>query len=106
GKYFTRELSNQLKEKFKQEGVKNMSVSVLDQLVEEGFEQGIEQGFEQGEVKRESKAILRTLNKRFKQVPKKIEKRLFSITNLEKLENLADFAYDCTTLAEFEKALK
>ncbi|MDR1384785.1 MAG: Rpn family recombination-promoting nuclease/putative transposase, partial [Planctomycetaceae bacterium] len=40
GKYFTRELSNQLKEKFKQEGVKNMSVSVLDQLVEEGFEQG------------------------------------------------------------------
>ncbi|MDR1382724.1 MAG: DUF4351 domain-containing protein, partial [Planctomycetaceae bacterium] len=98
GKYFTRELSNQLKEKFKQEGVKNMSVSVLDQLVEEGFEQG--------EVKRESKAILRTLNKRFKQVPKKIEKRLFAITNLEKLENLADFAYDCTTLAEFEKALK
>ncbi|MDR1494326.1 MAG: DUF4351 domain-containing protein, partial [Planctomycetaceae bacterium] len=108
------------------EGVKVMSLSAFDQLIEEGIEKGIEQGIEKGieqgieqgiekgieqgiekGIEQGIKqAILRTLSKRFKGVPSKIEKRILSIADLEKLEELADFAYDCVTLGEFEKALK
>jgi predicted transposase/invertase (TIGR01784 family) len=74
--------------------------------IEKGRAEGEAIGIEKGEVKRESKAILRTLNKRFQQIPPQIENKLLTITDLEQLEKLADFAYDCPTLDEFEKALK
>jgi hypothetical protein len=110
GKYFTDEDYKNVKTFVEKEGVKVMSLSAFDQLIEEGIEKGIEQGIEQGIEKGIEQgikqAILRTLSKRFKGVPSKIEKRILSIADLEKLEELADFAYDCVTLGEFEKALK
>ena len=74
-----------------------------------GFEKGEAIGIEKGEVigeaKGEAKAILRTLTRRFNTVSNTLENKLFVMTNLDELERLADFAYDCETLAEFENAL-
>ncbi|MDR1492086.1 MAG: Rpn family recombination-promoting nuclease/putative transposase [Planctomycetaceae bacterium] len=114
GKYFTHDVYEQVKTKIEKRGIKIMSISVIDQLYAEGIEKGIEQGMErgfekgiaEGIEKGIAEGILRTLNKRFKRVPKKFEKQILTIANLEKLEELADFAYDCVTLDEFEKALK
>jgi hypothetical protein len=136
GKYYTQEDHKQFTEELKNIGVEIMSPSALDMLVEEieekaniranirieeieekanirfeegfetGFENGFENGFEKSAIQHEVKSILRTLTKRFKKVPKRIEKSLMSIADLEQLEKLADFAYDCETLGEFEKALK
>ncbi len=52
---------------------------------------------EKGELKREAKAVLLTLTKRFKTIPKTLEEQILAITDLAKLEKLADFAYDCQT---------
>ena len=51
-------------------------------------------------------AIFRTLTKRFRAIPESLETRIFAITDLERLEKLADFAYDCQTLAEFAESIK
>jgi len=58
-----------------------------------------------GAIKRETKAILHTLTKRFKTVPLSLEKIVRGITDLERLEQLADDAFDCESIEEFGKAL-
>ena len=74
-------------------------------LVEIFMKKGIEQGREQGEIERETKAILRTLTKRFKAVPEPLEEQVRAIADLERLEQLADFAFECKSLEEFGEAL-
>jgi hypothetical protein len=54
----------------------------------------------------EVKSIIRTLRKRFQIFSPSLFETLFSLRDLEKLEHLADFAFDCTTIDEFEQALK
>jgi len=65
----------------------------------------LDRGREQGAIKREAKAILRTLTKRFKAVPKPLEGQVHAIADLERLEQLADFAYDCKSLEEFAESV-
>ena len=60
----------------------------------------------EGEVNREAIAVLRTLTKRFKEIPQQIEDKLRSIGNLKRLEKLADYAYDCESVEEFRKKLE
>ena len=55
---------------------------------------------------REAKAVIRTLTKRFQSVPQSLEERIHAITDLQRLEKLADFAFDCKTLDEFGESLK
>ena len=55
----------------------------------------------------EAKSILRTLKKRFQiEVRQQLEDQIRGITNLEHLEQLADYAFDCESIEEFGKALK
>jgi predicted transposase/invertase (TIGR01784 family) len=58
------------------------------------------------EIKRETKSVLLTLTKRFNVVPQRIEEKIRGISDLEHLEKLADYAYDCESIEEFSKALK
>ena len=68
---------------------------------------GLEAAKEEGEAKGEVRAIIRTLTKRFKQQPPKaLEEKLLAMTDLEQLNKLAEFAFDCDSMAEFETALK
>ena len=62
-------------------------------------------GHAEGAIEREAKAVLRTLTKRFQSVPRPIEERILAIADLERLEKLAEFAYDCQSLAEFAAAV-
>lgn len=46
------------------------------------------------------------LSNRFEQPPAAIEEKLFAITDLEQLDKLAEFAFGCKSMAEFEAKLK
>jgi predicted transposase/invertase (TIGR01784 family) len=59
-----------------------------------------------GKIEGEIKSILRTLTKRFHRVPQQIEEKILAIDNLDHLEQLADLAFDCTTMEEFGKIVK
>ena len=66
----------------------------------------IDEGRVEGRVEGESRAILRTLTRRFRRVPKQLEVRIRAVSDLARLEKLADFAFDCETLKEFTESLK
>ena len=79
--------------------------ALVEIFMEKGIKQGIEKGMEKGAIEREAKAILRTLTKRFKAVPAPLEEQVRAIADLERLEKLADFAYDCMSLEEFAESV-
>jgi len=82
-----------------------MSMSVADQFVAEGIVIGEAKGKAEGEAIGEAKSIIRTLTKRFQTVSPTITEKVHGLTDLAEIERLADFAYDCQTLGEFEEAL-
>ncbi len=53
-----------------------------------------------------ARTIVRVLARRFKVVPKSIEKKVYTIKNIGQLDELADQAVDCQSLAEFTKFLE
>jgi hypothetical protein len=59
----------------------------------------------EGEKKNKIQYILKTLNKRFKKVPKSISQSVNSYTDLIALDSLFELALDCETLADFEREL-
>ena len=64
------------------------------------------EGEARGEARGKAKSILLTLTKRFKAVPQPLEEIILGIADLERLEKLADHAFDCESIEEFGKALK
>jgi len=73
---------------------------------QEGLTEGEAKGKAEGEAKGKAESIIRTLTKRFQTVSPIINETVLGLTDLEELERLADFAFDCQTLDEFEKAIK
>ena len=61
---------------------------------------------ESGLVEGGAGTIIRFLHRRFKAIPKSIEKRIYTIKNINQLNELTDQAADCQSLEEFTKALK
>ena len=92
-KSFSREQCEKVYQKTNETGGITMSLTLADQL------------YTEGEAKGEAKSILRTLTKRFQTVSPTITEKIHGLTDLAEIERLADFAYDCQTLAEFETAL-
>ena len=88
-----------------EEGDSNMSSFVQD-IINEGMVKGIAVGRAEGEAKNEARAILRILARRFRKVPKRLEARIFTITDLACLEKLFDLAFDCESLVEFAESMK
>ena len=94
-------------------GEKVMS-SVAQSYMKEGFKKGMKQGKAEGIAEGKAKGIaegkaemlLFILTKRFRVVPESLETRVFAITDLSRLEKLADFALDCESLDEFAVAVK
>ena len=71
-----------------------------------GKAEGEAKGKAEGKVQGKAEALLRILTKRFRSVPKSLEKRILAITDLERLDQLADFAFDCESLPKFTAAMK
>ena len=100
-KNFTREECMGIMTEMQNTGDMTMSMSVADQFVAEGIVIGKAEGKAEGEAK----SIIRTLTKRFQTVSPTITEKVHGLTDLAEIERLADFAYDCQTLDEFEAAL-
>jgi hypothetical protein len=67
--------------------------------------EGKAEGIAVGEVKGEVRTIMRQLGKRFGSVPSSIEEKLYGITDIAKLDRLADSVIDCRSLEEFQNGL-
>jgi len=50
--------------------------------------------------------IIRFLTRRFRTVPKSVKDKVYSITDINRLDELADKAADCQSLDEFAQALQ
>ena len=107
------EIETEIKDTIGDNTMPTLAQMFIDRGIEQGIELGIAQGIEQGIEKgiekgiaRETKYILRTLNNRFQSVPKSLEDQVRAITDLERLEHLADFAFECKSLDEFAEAVK
>ena len=101
-KYLT---SKDLEEAKTQMSDTNDTITISPWLEETLFLARVE-GETKGEAKGEARVITRILTKRFQTVSPLVTETLLAITDLEKLEHLADFAFDCRSLDEFEQALK
>jgi len=53
-----------------------------------------------------ARAIVQFLSHRFKTVPKSIEKKIYTIKDIDQLDELTGQAAKCESLDEFAKALK
>ena len=80
--------------------------SIAQMYINEGMEIGFTQGEAIGEARGEARAILRTLARRFRFVPQSLEEQILAIHDLARLDQLAEFAFDCGSLDEFEESLK
>ena len=74
-------------------------------MVEIWKAEGAAEGKAEGKVEGVVRAILRTLTRNFGTVPESISARVQAVTNIDKLDELLDMAYDCADLDEFEKAV-
>jgi predicted transposase/invertase (TIGR01784 family) len=70
-----------------------------------GMDASKAEGIVEGEAKGEARTIVRQLTKRFGSVPSSIEENLYGITDLDKLDRLADSVIDCQSLEEFKNSL-
>jgi hypothetical protein len=72
-------------------------VATISPLYRELLSEGVAEGV--------AKSIIRTLTKRFHTVSSVTTDKVLGLTDLVEIERLADFAYDCQSLDEFEQAL-
>ncbi|MDR2754430.1 MAG: DUF4351 domain-containing protein, partial [Planctomycetaceae bacterium] len=113
-KHFSSEDFINITKQIEQEGDISMSTSLLDQLIAEreakgeakGRMEGETKGRMEGETKGKSEMIIRILSRRLRLPSKPLQKKINSIQNIEKLDELADFALTCVSLEEFVTALK
>jgi hypothetical protein len=75
-------------------------------ILEEGYKLGHIEGRIEGRIENEIHCLLLLLSKNFGKVPESLENRLKKINNLDQLEKLLIFAFDCQSIEEFEKELK
>jgi hypothetical protein len=69
------------------------------------FEEKIDEGVTIGEVKAARNMVLKALQKKFKKIPKNIERSVLSMSDLIALESLLEHVFDSNTLDEFATAL-
>jgi hypothetical protein len=68
--------------------------------------EGKVEGRTEGIVEGRAKMIIRILSRRLESPPMPLQNRISSIQNIDKLDELADFALTCVSLDEFATALE
>ena len=69
-------------------------------------EEGEAKGRAEGEAKGRAETIIRLLTRRFGAISQSLEHDLYSITDIKRLDRLADLVLDCQSLKEFESNLR
>jgi hypothetical protein len=75
----------------------NLLLKVLGDERQKGIEQGVQQGIEQG--------ILRTLRRRFGDMPDELAGQVVRVSDADRLVSLLDAAVDARSLDDFTGAL-
>jgi predicted transposase YdaD len=92
------------------EKVFTISPSVLDELIAKheakGRLEGRAKGRVEGKVKGKAEIIIRILSRRLESPSKPLLKKIKSVQNTIKLDELADFALTCLSLDDFSTALE
>jgi hypothetical protein len=78
----------------------------IDKWRAEGKAEGRAEGRAEGKVENEAKMIIRILTRRLEPPPISLQNKIYSIRNIAKLDELADFALSCVSLEEFATALE
>ena len=82
----------------------NEMATIAQEFIQQGIQQGIEQGVEQGIEQGVEKSVRRVLQRRFGDIPEKINKQLAGLTTSE-LEEMLDTAVLAPDLDTFVAAL-
>lgn len=98
-----------LKLVFDEKEVKNMIPTIFEEKflegVAKGKAEGIAKGKAEGIAEGKAETLFTVLNTRFKRVPKVMQKKMSTITDLKTLDFLTRLAVTCENLKEFENAL-
>jgi hypothetical protein len=84
-----------------EQGVQQGVQQGIEQGVQQGIEQGVQQGIEQGIEQGVRQAILRTLRRRFADVPDSVVAQVTRISDQDRLVALLDAAVDASTIDQF-----
>ena len=84
------------------EDARQMYLHDFNSAVSYAEQKGREEGLAEGQIE----TLLRILTKRFGKVSQSIIAGLHGISNMDRLAELTDLSLDCSTLEEFETALK
>jgi hypothetical protein len=79
--------------------------AMIKTIFEEKIDEGVAIGEARGEVKSARNLVLKALQKKFKKIPKNIERSVLSMSDLIALESLLEHVFDSNTLDEFATAL-
>ena len=58
------------------------------------------------EARGQARLLITFLNRKFIEVPQEVQMKLFALQDIEQLDQLANFAYDCHSLEEFVSQLR
>ena len=78
---------------------------VIDWLEERGKEKGRVEGHVEGRTEEARRAVLRVIERRFREVPPDLRAEVEVLTALAQLEQLHDEAVTCASLAEFREII-
>jgi hypothetical protein len=81
-------------------------LGLTDKWRTEGRIEGEARGEARGKVEGEAKMIIRILSRRFESPPMSLQNKIYSVQDIAKLDELADFALTCVSLGEFATALE
>jgi flagellar biosynthesis/type III secretory pathway protein FliH len=79
--------------------------SLYLKLINQGKAEGLAEGETKGKAEGKAEAVLEVLQSRFKSVPKNIQSRIRSYTDLTALRSLLVSAATCQTINEFKENL-
>ena len=89
-------------EKLEKTDVENLEIKIREITGDKTMPSIAQQYIQEGKAE----MLLRILTRRFRTVPKTLEKRVYTITDPERFDQLADFAFDCETLEDFTDAVR
>jgi hypothetical protein len=82
-----------------------MIKTIFEEKIDEGVAIGKVEGVMQGKVESARNMVLKALQKKFKKIPKSIERSILAMSDLIALESLLEHVFDSNTLDEFAAAL-
>ncbi|MDR2172116.1 MAG: hypothetical protein LBP59_18380, partial [Planctomycetaceae bacterium] len=87
--------------KGKAEGIAEGIVRGISKGIAEGKAEGISEGIAKGKAEN----IIRILTRRFDKSPSmRLQRQIMNVKDIDKLDELCDFAFDCVSLGEFATA--